>query len=187
MKVRPRKSAAKKSPAGLIIVVLVVIAAAAAGGWYFFLRQGPESTVKAYLRASQTNDTAAMQATFSAESVKITAGSSKLGNIEKMAFVNGSAYSVGSARIDGDKATVPVKYKQSANASRSNAPQEVEIPFALVKEDGKWKIDVLGTAMGGMGAAMGEAMKGMGSAMTGAMSGKGGTRRPGDGGMPSGR
>jgi len=48
MKVRPRKSAAKKSPAGLIVVVLAAIVAAAVGSWHCFLRPAPGSTVKAY-------------------------------------------------------------------------------------------------------------------------------------------
>ena len=152
MKVRPRTSAAKKSPVGLV-VVLVVIAAVAVGGWYFFLRSSPESTVTAYLKAVEAGDVAAVKATLSAESLRLAGTSINATNL-KAGFPAGATYAVASAKVEGEKATVPVKVTVPNGAARGSGPQQIDMPFAVVKEGGGWKIDLMGTATAAMNAAM---------------------------------
>lgn len=158
----------------IALVVVLVVAVAAAGGWYFFLRSTPEQTVKGFLEASQRNDAPAVKGYLSAESVKLMdqfGGGSSLGRI----FAPGGSdqkYTIGQATRAGDTATVPVKMPMPKGAMLgSTGGGEFEMPFSVVKEEGKWKVDLKETWQAMMGALMKEMMKGM-------------TTSPGAPGMP---
>ena len=152
MKVRPRTSAAKKSPVGLV-VVLVAIAAVAVGGWHFFLRSGPEKAVTAYLKAVEAGDVAAVKAALSAESLRLAGATINAANL-KAGFPAGATYAIASAKVEGEKATVPVKFTVPSGAARGSGPQQIEMPFAVVREGGEWKMDLMATATAAMNAAM---------------------------------
>lgn len=66
-------------------------------------------------------------------------------------------YTLGEAEIEGDKATIPTTITDQGFS--------FELQTVLVKEDGKWKVDVAQTMMSMFGGAMGEMMKGLGQAM----------------------
>jgi hypothetical protein len=155
MAVRPTQLTAKKSPVVLIVVVVLVIAAAAAAGWYFLLRPTPQRAVKAYLHAAEAGDSAAMKALLSADSLKLlNIGGAASANAMKAPVPTGTTYTLGETKIEGDKATVFVKY---TSAAAPNTTQGQGLPFVVVKEDGQWKIDLLPTLlMQGLGTAGGD-------------------------------
>ena len=168
--VRPQGSSAGK----WVALVVVLVVAAAAGGWYFFLRSTPEQTVKGFLEASQRDDAQAVTSYMSAESVKLMdqmGGSSSVGRMFAPAGSD-QKYTIGQATITGDTATVPVKMPMPKEAMLgSTGGGEFEWPFTLVKEEGKWKVDLKETWQAMLGALTKEMMKGM-------------TTSPGAPGMP---
>lgn len=158
MAVRPAQLTAKKTPVGPIVVIVVVVAAAAAAGWYFILRPTPQRAVKAYLRAAEAGDTAAMEAMLSADTLKllnIIGGGAASANAMKAPVPTEATYTLGETKIEGDKATVFVEY--AGNAAAPSTVQGQGVAFVVVKEDGQWKIDLLPTLlMQGLGNAGGD-------------------------------
>jgi TPR repeat protein len=169
MAVRPTQLTAKKSPVALIAIIVVVVAAAAAAGWYFLLRPTPERAVKAYLRAAEAGDTAAMKAMLSADTLKLlNIGGTASANAMKASVPTGATYTLGETKIEGDRATVFVKY---AGAAAPSPAQGQDVPFVLVKENGQWKIDLLSTLlMQGLGTAGGDLAADLSNVMRNAFS-----------------
>lgn len=75
-------------------------------------------------------------------------------------------YTLGDVKVDGDKASIPTTMKDQGFT--------MKMQTILVKEDGKWKVDLdqtmmsaLAGAFESLGSAMGEGMKGMEQGMKG--------------------
>jgi len=154
--------------AGKIIAIILVLAIiGAAAGWYFVLRSTPEKTMKLMLEASEKKDTAAVTALFCAKDQK-SLESMGGGDMFPMGASPGAGkepkYKIGTSTITGDKATIPVTFEMP-KASMPAMP-DMTMTFALVKEEGAWKVDMQAT-MAEMfkGLGLGDMMKGMGDAM----------------------
>jgi len=157
------------------LVVILVVAVAAVGGWYFFLRATPEKTVRAFLQASDRRDINAMKSYLSAQSVRLLnqlGGKMSPDKIFPPRTGKTPDYIVGKATIQGDKATVPVTAPMPKEAARYLAGKsQMDLPFVVIREEGRWKIDLIETAAAMAGAAIKEMMRGMIS-------------QPGKGGLP---
>jgi len=132
-----------------VVLFIIVVAAAAAAGWYFFVRSTPEKTVRQFMAASDANDVEAIKPLLSSRSREAMSRMESLlpqGAKEKGPQTD---YELGKARINGDKATVPMIVKLPEKASKLMSMAELTITWGLVKENGKWVID------------MGETMKAM--------------------------
>jgi len=153
----------------IIAIILVLAVIGAAAGWYFVLRSTPEKTMKLMLEASEKKDTAAVKALFCAKDQKLLAA---IPGGDKALFPASSSpgagekpkYKIGTSTITGDKATIPVTFEMP-KASMPAMP-DMTMTFALVKEEGAWKVDMQAT-MAEMfkGLGLGDMMKGMGDAM----------------------
>jgi hypothetical protein len=170
MAVRPTQLTAKKSPVVLVVVIVVVIAAAAAAGWYFLLRPTPQRAVKAYLHAAEAGDSAAVKAMLSAGSLKLLDISGPASaNAMKASVPARVTYTFGETKIEGDKASVFVKF--AGGTAGANTAQGQGVPFVVVKEDGQWKIDLLSTLlMQGLGNAGGDLAADLSNVMRNAFS-----------------
>jgi hypothetical protein len=163
------------------LVLILVVVAAAVGGWYFFLRATPEKAVRGFLEASDRRDINAMKSHLSAQSVRlINQFGGKMSPDKMFPRRTGKTpdYVVGKATIQGERATVPVTAAMPKEAAPYlGGKSQMEVPFVVIREEGKWKVDLIETSAAMMGAAMKEMMKGMMS-----QPGKGGM--PGMGGLP---
>lgn len=71
---------------------------------------------------------------------------------EKSAKEDGE-FSLGEAKVEGEKASIPTTLKSKEGS--------FQLTTVLVKEEGKWKVDVQETMVSMFGGAMGEMMKGL--------------------------
>lgn len=69
----------------------------------------------------------------------------------------GGEFKLGEAKIEGDKATVSTTLKDDETS--------LDLQTVIVREDGKWKVDLESTMMTMLGGAMGEMMKQIGEGM----------------------
>jgi len=148
----------------VVVVVLVIVGAGGAGGWYFLLRSTPERTLEQFLRAGMEGDRETVKACLSRESLEMADrfgdGMPGMGRAAPRTSAGDDAekpevdYTIGSAEVEGDKATVPLTLKVPEAVAQRAGTTEFKMNYALVKEGGKWKID--------FGATMREMMRGFG-------------------------
>ncbi len=135
-----------------VVLFIIVVAAAAAAGWYFFVRSTPEKTVRQFMAASDANDVEAIKPLLSSRSREaMSRMESLLPKDSNAAKEKGpqTDYKLGKAKINGDKATVPMRVKLPERASKLMSTAELTITWGLVKEKGKWVID-MGETMNAM-------------------------------------
>jgi hypothetical protein len=136
-----------------VVVVLLVLGGGGAGaGWYFFLRSTPEKTMEQYVAATMAGDEAGAKACLSSESqreagpvaggmgafLRGLAGRGAGGEEEKTQ----AEYEIGKAKIEGKRATVPLTVPVPERVSQATGTTEFTINCVLLKEDGRWKIDL---------------------------------------------
>lgn len=135
-----------------VVLFIIVVAAAGAACWYFFVRSTPEKTVRQFMAASDANDVEAIKPLLSSRSREAMSRMESLISKHSKAS-NGKGpktdYKLGETKIDGDRAAVPMTITLPKGASKLMGMSELTIEWGLVKENGKWVID------------MGETMKAM--------------------------
>lgn len=139
-----------------IAIAAIVIAAALASGcsWLKAGKLGPKEVAGKFWGAMKSGNIEKAKAYItkaSFDSIKDSGSESK----------KGGEYTLGDAKIEGDKASIPTTIKDKGFS--------FELETVCVKEDGKWKVDADKTMMSMLGGAMGEMMKGMGNAVGSAM------------------
>ena len=147
---RKRSTGPRAGPAVIIAVALVVVGGAAA--WWFLLRPTPERTVAQFLVAAKAEDEERIRSLMTEETVKLMDQLQKilaaqLGGMGAVGagrpgmatgIVLGLIFDregVGKANVEGDKATVSLQRKTGSGRSLGQ-------DWKLVKEGGKWKIDL---------------------------------------------
>jgi hypothetical protein len=140
----------------LIVFLVILIAAGAAAGWWFFLRApSPGQVVQAFFKASKGSDV---------EKVKSYLSTSTL-NMPGLAegFQRGFEYAAKNRQAQADKeddADIKVLETKYEGTDRNTAVVTCEptgqpigwsgtggkLDIVLVKEEGKWKIDMMTTA-----------------------------------------
>ncbi len=138
---------------GTVFVVLLLIAAALAAGWYFFLRSTPERTVTELIEAVRRGDDEALPELFTAQSQPLidTIGAASGGpQMWQVMFFGDeqSEYTVGSAMIVGDQAKVPLTMQAPDMVRDLTGDDQYTMTYVLLKEDGRWRVDLLGTGRG---------------------------------------
>jgi len=141
----------------IILVVAVVVLGGAAAAWWVFLRTTPEDIVAQFMEAERAQDEDAVRSLMSQDTVKMAdemqarlsaqfADSGAPIDTE-YPFLSGLARGlvfgverVEKARVEGNTATVPLKRKTPSGAPMREMAFLREIK--LVKEGGKWKIDM---------------------------------------------
>ena len=163
---------APKKKTGMIIVLViaaVLLVGMAVATKKFLFSTGPDQVVRAYLAAQAAEDLPSMRKLLAKSSAALLppddgkTPKAKAPKAEKLPEME-----IGKATVKGDKATVPVKVKQETPGGFGG---DQAITVVLVKEDGQWKVDILGTLqesyksqMQGMGG-----QPGMGGAPEGAV------------------
>ena len=117
----------------VIIIIAVIILGLLVSSYWFLFKRGPEQVVQRYLMAYLEEDLAAVQ------SLQTSASAGLLLQIPEFQSLD-----VGKAQIQGDTATVPVIIKGGVLPGLSLGPREDTIGVLLVKEDGQWKVDLMG-------------------------------------------
>ena len=139
----------------VVVVVLVILGAGGVGAWYFLLRSTPERTLEQFMQASTRGDQEAVKACLSSESLEMADsfgdGMAGMGRGAPRTSAGDDAekpevdYTIGSAEVEGDKATVPLTLKMPEGVAQRTGTTEFKINYALVKEEGKWKVDLKAT------------------------------------------
>jgi uncharacterized membrane protein YgcG len=160
----------------LIVALVVVVAALAAATYMFLLKTGPEQVVRQYLVAENSRNWPVIKSLLNKDSLALLPSDDKLPKADKTQPPP-PATEIGKAKVDKDKATVPVTIKEQGGAMGA-APQELDV--VLVKENGVWKVDLKATVMGMWQKAM------AGAAQGGAMGGAPGGGAPAEGGPAGG-
>lgn len=134
----------KKSPVVLIVILAVVVVALVAGGVGYYLPYStPEKTVNLFIAAMKAKDTAALKNCLSSASQQQdgesdTAIDEAWNSIPKE--VQSIQMTTGTATINGNTATVPVKFALPKELAQFGI-SEIPIPLGLVREKLRWKID----------------------------------------------
>ncbi len=130
--------------ASLTVAALVFVVGCAAG-------DDPADTTEQFFQAMKDNDFEKGKELVTKDSIK---DMKEPKDDEKIDMTD---LTIGDAKVDGDKATVPTSFKVDG--------KEVKLDTVLVKEEGAWKIDAGATMSAMVQGMMGDAMKGMGDAM----------------------
>ena len=115
-------------------------------------KSDPKSVAEAFWKAMKTGDIASVKKYMTGASAKALNESTDKEKMGKEGKIT-----LGDAKIEKDKATVPTTI--------DNEGVKMELQTILVKQDGKWKVDLDQTMMSMFGGAMGEMMKGLGGQM----------------------
>ncbi len=142
----------------IMVLVMAVALIAGCGRFNFGSKGGdPKAVAEKFWNAAKSGKAddvkdLVTKASFNGMKDKKDAGSAK------------GEYTLGDAKIDGEKATIPTTMKDQGFT--------MKMQTVLVKEDGSWKVDVdqtmmsaLAGAFESLGSAMGEGMKGMGEGL----------------------
>ena len=157
------------SSAGVIIVILILIAAGAAAGWWFFLRApSPGEVVQAFFKASKGADVEKVKSYLSSSTLNMPGFAD--GFQRGFEFASKNRQSQGGKKDDADVRIFQTTYegsdKNTAVVMCEPTGQSIvssgtggTIDIVLVKEEGKWKIDMMATAQRMFQKMMGEAGK----------------------------
>ena len=153
-----RELCSKRSGKASGWLILIVVAVAAAAGWYFFLRSTPEKTVKQFMAAGEANDIEAIKPLVSSksrEAISLMAGMMPKGLQGSKEGKPGADYEMGPAKMDGGKATVPVTFAAPEKLAQMTGNKGLTVYYVLIKEKGKWVIDIEETGKAFLGDLMG--------------------------------
>jgi hypothetical protein len=143
---KPRKSG-KTVWLALIIVVVVGMAVAS---YIFLLKPGPDQVVKQYLAAENAQDYKLIKTLLTKESAAMLPPDDQLPKPDPAKKQNMPAFDIGKAKTEGGKTSVPV----TVQASQDMGMPAQTIDVIVVKEEGKWKIDLKATLQQAMEKAM---------------------------------
>ena len=137
------------SPRGgrLPLVLIIGIAAAvvvAIIGCFVMLRQGPDAVVRQYLLAADTQDLPTLLTLLpkaQADMLRAQLGGKMP---ERRSNPQAQQLEIGKAKIMGKRAYVPVKEPAALSGFAYGQPPTTET-IVLVKEDRRWKVDLLAT------------------------------------------
>ena len=162
------------SGAGLVVFILILFAGGAFGGWWFFLRSpSPGEVVKQFVRAAEDRDADKIKSYLSQSTLNapgfaegFARGKELAANIPKPEEVKHERVKILSTTYEGaEKNTAIVTCEPEDNSKAPSvmgmdSKQEV----VLVKEEGKWRVDLVTTLqravqkalreMGGTGCKM---------------------------------
>lgn len=132
------KRPVKSGPgAGFIVFLVIVLAAAGFAGWWFLMKpKTPEQVVTAFIAAGEKGDPAEIKLYLCAGS-KDVMDRPDAGNM----FKSGSKIKVGETTFEGDSTAV-VQITPDQSSSDPMMKELGTLPLVLVKEQGKWLIDL---------------------------------------------
>lgn len=142
---RERPQPIKQGPnVGAIVFVLILIAGAAFAGWWFFMRPlPPEQVVQKFMEAAKANDVEKVKPFLSKDSLDLLEQQRKMTGQTNMNMGGLTEdVEIGATKYEGtDKsiALVPIGPKDK---SKIQPGQPSSIDLVLLKEEGKWKIDL---------------------------------------------
>ena len=129
----------------LALAVVVVVVALGVSAYLFLLRPGPEQVVRRYFLAVDGGDVDALRATLTAESAARIPPGAKL---PKPTATAQPSPEIGKARVQGDRAVVPVKTRGPMLPGMPLGAGEASDDVVTRKENGQWKVDLLATLQG---------------------------------------
>lgn len=146
-----RRQPVKQGPNwGAIVLVVLLLGGAAFAGWWFFLKPAsPESVVRKFMNASTAGDYDAMKSCLCQEGVAAMESMPALRDAMKKAAEHSAgkdtSYEVVKTTYEnsGSLAVVEIKPKDQS----SMPPGMTTMEMLLVREDGKWKLDMKATGM----------------------------------------
>lgn len=141
----------------IIPAVAVVVIAAVAGAYFLFFASGPAKVAQAFVEAAKKADFTTLEKICSNSSKQTIALQKKFASqlgaaASKAAGEQWTNYKLGKATVEGDTAKVAIDLKQKIptnpfSPTGMNHAKEIALKadIVLVKEEGKWKVDVLQT------------------------------------------
>lgn len=148
--------------AALIALAVVLLGASGALIWLFAGREQPEDVVQRFVDAIVAKDLEAQKGCLTDASAQLVSSTGmSLEQLVTMFQVNpDEAWTVGDAKLEADRATVPVTMKLGGRFAQIGLSQ-IALPFVLVKAKGAWRIDLeassaeWGRGLGGGGLDLG--------------------------------
>ena len=153
------------SSVALIVVILILLAGGAAAGWWFFLRTpSPGEVVQRFVAASEGNDPEKIKSYLSQSTLNMPGFAEGFARGKELAAKHSKSTQptkgqevrvkiLGTVYEGADKNTAIVTCEpedKSKIPAGMNAKQEI----VLVKEEGKWKIDLMATIQRAFAGAM---------------------------------
>jgi len=155
------------SPAGLIAVILILIAGGAVAGWWFFLRTpSPGEVVQRFAVAAKDGDVEQIKPYLSQSTLDLPGFERGMAAAKERAASHKEPGKEEDTRVKilntvyegADKNTAVVTFEPE---DKSKAPAGMAKPqeVILVKEEGKWKIDLAATLQREFQKAFGKGFK----------------------------
>ena len=142
------------SSAGLIVFILILLAGGAAAGWWFFLRPpSPGEVVQRFAAAAQGNDPEKIKSYLSQSTMNMPGFAEGFARGQELAAKNPKPKDDVDVRVkilstvyEGAEKNTAIVTFEPEDKSKIPAGADPKQEVVLVKEEGKWKIDLMATA-----------------------------------------
>jgi len=142
------------SSAGLIVFILILLAGGAAAGWWFFLRPpSPGEVVQRFFKAAKDRDVEKLKSYLSQSTLSVPGFSESFTRSFEFASKNKESADDSAYRLkildtayEGAEKNTAVVTCEPEDKSKIPAGADPKQEVVLVKEEGKWKIDLMATA-----------------------------------------
>lgn len=151
---------------GAIVLVVLLIAGAAFAGWWFFLKPaGPEKVVQQMIDASKAGDYEKMKACFSQSTInmiQMTPGGEEAAK-QSLQGKSSRQYDGKITGVTYDDKNSSLAYVALEPANKAQLPPGMtSVEVVCSKENGQWKVDLMGTTMRMMRKMFPNGVPGMG-------------------------
>ncbi len=155
-KPEPVKTSNSGTMVSLIVLLILLIGGGLAYWRFYAVPQGPKKAVRAFIEAAAAGDNTAVKASLCRSSAALLelserysgSGNPITGLGHGQQFKEGQDYSLDLKKVEGSRAqvnVVPTSAAISSGTVPSSLPKD-GMPVIVVKENGKWKVDLMQTA-----------------------------------------
>ncbi len=128
------------------IIILILVAGGAAAGWWFYLRPpSPEQVMRTFITASVDMDAEKAKSCLTKDSLNVPGVAesfTQIGNAGDKPDPKSVQFEIKETTYEGaEKSTAVVNVNFKLPEKVSTKVDSLDIPFVLLQEEGRWKID----------------------------------------------